>query len=106
MPSPSREASRRQNRESPVRQLVAWEVFGACWMAAGSPELDFGQFLFQQLLVIQVVVVTVQGEQLVVGAQFHNLAAVQDGDTVGMAHGGHAVRDEDGGSAPDHFAEA
>ena len=37
-----------------------------------SSRLDFGQFLFQQLLVIQVAVVAVQGEQFVVCAQFHD----------------------------------
>jgi hypothetical protein len=37
---------------------------------------DFGQFFFQQLLVIQVGVVAVQGEEFVVCAQFDDGAAM------------------------------
>jgi len=33
-----------------------------------------------------------------VGSVFDDVAVVEDGDAVGVAHGGDAVRDEDGGA--------
>ena len=49
-------------------------------------ELHFGEFFFQKLLVIQVGVVTVQSQEFFVGAKFHDPAAVQDGNAVGVAN--------------------
>src|SRR5579862_7505674 len=66
---------------------------------------NFFQFLFQQLLVIQVAVVAVQGQKFVVGAEFDDASAVQHCDAVGIADGGDAVRDEDGGAAAHHVAQ-
>src|SRR5579862_8137153 len=66
---------------------------------------NFFQFLFQQLLVIQVAVVAVQGQKFVVGAEFDDVAAVQHGDAVGVADGGDAVGDEDGGAAAHDVAQ-
>src|SRR5579871_5923088 len=66
---------------------------------------DFGQFFFQQLFVIQVAVVAVQGQEFVVGAEFDDAAAMQDGDAVRIAHGGDAMRDKDGGAAVHDVAQ-
>jgi hypothetical protein len=56
-----------------------------------SERSDFRQLFFQQLLVIQVGVVAVQGEKLVVRAELNDGAAMQDCDPVGVAHGGNTV---------------
>ena len=46
------------------------------------------------MLVVEIAVVAVHGKQFVVGAEFDNASAVQDGDAVGVADGGDAVRNE------------
>src|SRR5882762_1126773 len=63
----------------------------------GFADSDLCQFLFQQLFVIQVSVVSVQCEKFVVRAQFDDTPAVQDGDTIGVANGRDSVGNEDGG---------
>ena len=40
------------------------------------------------------------------GAQFHDAACGEDGDSVGIAGGGDAVGDEDGGASLHHGAQA
>ena len=39
------------------------------------------------------------------GAEFYDLSMVKDSNTVGIAHGGDAVRNEDGGAPPHDFTE-
>ena len=51
------------------------------------------------LHVHQALVVATEGNQLVVGAAFHNLAAVQHADAVGVDDGGEAVGYDDGGAS-------
>jgi hypothetical protein len=53
-----------------------------------------GQFLFQKLLLEQVGIVAVFGDQLVVCAQFHYAASDQYGDLIGVANRGNAVGNE------------
>src|SRR5450631_4475530 len=79
--------------------------FPGKWKAPKDLGSDFGQFFFQQLLVIQVAVVAVQGQQFVVGAEFDDASGVQHGDAVGIADGGDAVRNEDGGAAAHDVAQ-
>ena len=67
--------------------------------------LNLGQLFFQQLLVIQVAVVAVQGEQFVVRARLHDAPIVQHGNAVGVAHRGNTVGDEDGGPSLHYFAQ-
>jgi flagellar secretion chaperone FliS len=55
------------------------------------------QFFFELLLLVEAGVVAVARQQFVVPAQLHDPAVVEHGDLVGIAHGGNAVRDEDGG---------
>src|SRR5229473_8716672 len=62
----------------------------------GFADSDLCQFLFQQLFVIQVCIVPVQRQEFVVRAQFDNTSAVQDGNTIGVAHGRDSVGNEDG----------
>jgi len=45
------------------------------------------QLFFEELLVVEVGVVAVAGQQLVMRAQFDNTAGVEHGNTVGVAHG-------------------
>src|SRR3954470_8473132 len=59
------------------------------------------QLFFQQLLVIEIGVVAVAGDQLIMRSVLHNVAFVQHSDFVGIAYRAHAMRDEDGG-APLH----
>jgi hypothetical protein len=49
------------------------------------------------LLVVQLGVVAVAFDQFCVSTVFHDLAVVQHGDAVGVAHRRNPVRDEDGG---------
>src|ERR1700728_289852 len=70
-----------------------------------NPASDFGQFFFQQLLVIQVRVVAVQGQQFVMGAEFDDASAVEHSDAVRVAHSGDSVRNEDGGAPLHHVAQ-
>src|SRR5208283_564862 len=70
-----------------------------------SATLNFGELFFQQLLVIQVAVVAVQGEQFVVRAEFHDASLVQHRNAVGLAHGGDAVRNKDGSAALHHLSQ-
>jgi hypothetical protein len=58
------------------------------------------------LLLVEAGVVAVEGQQLVVAAQFDDSAAVEHGDLVGIAHGGDAVGDEDGGGGGGVAAQA
>src|ERR1700682_148829 len=67
--------------------------------------LDFSQFLFQQLLVVEVAVVAVAGQQFVVGAKFYDAAGVQYRDHVGLADGGNTMRNENRGPVLHDFAE-
>src|ERR1700683_5569044 len=67
--------------------------------------LNLGQIFFQQLFVVQVAIVAVQGEEFVVGARFHDSPVVQYGDAVSIAHRGNSVGDEYGGAALHHFAQ-
>src|SRR6185437_16470627 len=48
--------------------------------------LHFGEFFFEKLLVVEVSVIAVQGEQFVVGAEFDDSASVKHSNTVGVAH--------------------
>ena len=59
----------------------------------------YRQFFFKALLLEQAGVVTVAGDELVVSAEFGDAAGDEDGDLVGVAGGGDAVRDEDSGAA-------
>jgi hypothetical protein len=74
------------------------------WLKMLDPS-DFGQFFFQQLLVIQVAVVAVQGQEFGRGCRVRRCVPVQDGDAVGVADGGDAVRDEDGGASAHDVAQ-
>ncbi len=67
--------------------------------------LHFRQFLFQQLLVVEIGVVAVAGDEFVVGAEFDDASLVEDGDAVGVAHGRDAVRDEDGSASVHDLAQ-
>ena len=46
-----------------------------------------GKFFFEQLLVVEILVVAVKGQEFVVSAVFDDAAFVQDGDAVGLANG-------------------
>ena len=63
-----------------MRRLAAWKVTEPAGLRAG---LNFGQLFFQQLLVIQVTIVAVQGEEFVMRAGFHNSAFMQHGEQTG-----------------------
>ena len=65
-----------------------------------------GEFFFEALLFEEAGVVAVAGEEFVVGAQFGDAAGYEDGDLVGVAGGGDAVGDEDGGPALHDGAKA
>ncbi len=94
--------ARRSEYEEPGRRLSRNGTHGRP-IAAGS--LDFCQFFFQQLFVVQVGIVSVQGEQFVVRAPLHDAPAMQHGDHVRVAHGGDTVRDEDGGPTCHEIAQ-
>ena len=94
MPLPAKADSSRHNPALGMTDI---------WMESRS--LDFGEFFFQQLFVVEVVVVAVQGEEFFVGAEFDDAAGVQDGDAVGVADGGDAVGNEDGGAAAHYVAQ-
>ena len=51
-------------------------------------------------------VVSVQGKQFVVAADFDDAAVVEHSDLVGVAHGGNPVGDEDGGGSCGIVAES
>ena len=59
----------------------------------------YGELFFEALLFEEAGVVAVAGDEFVVGAEFGDAAGDEDGDLVGVAGGGDAVRDEDGGAA-------
>src|SRR5579864_2251697 len=80
------------------RAAVTVEQFGHHHAAHGS---DLLQLFFQKLLVVEIGVVAVARQQLFVCAQLHDAPFVQHRNTVGVAHGGDTVRDEDS-SAPVH----
>src|SRR5260370_2540438 len=61
------------------------------------------QLFFQQLLLIQVRVISAASEEFVMRAALADTALAQDDDLVGVAHGRSAVRDQNG-SAPVHDA--
>src|SRR5712671_465346 len=61
------------------------------------------QLFFQQLLLIQVGVISAASEELVMRAALDDTAVAQNDDLVGVAHGRSAVRDQNG-SAPVHDA--
>src|SRR6185437_6241796 len=67
--------------------------------------LHFRQLFFQQLLIVEIGVVTVAGDELFMSAQFDYATAVKDGDAVGVAYGGDPVGDEDGGAALHDLAQ-
>src|SRR5438445_6275535 len=67
---------------------------------------DLRQLFFQKLLVVEVGVISAARDQLFMGAQFHNAAAVQNGNAVGVAHGRNPVRDEEGGACLDALTQA
>src|SRR5215469_8569055 len=67
--------------------------------------LHYFQLFFQQLLVIQLGVITVALDQLVMRSIFNDFAVMKDGDTVGIPNRRYAVRDEYGRAAPHDFAE-
>ena len=48
---------------------------------------NLGQLLLQQLLVVQVAVVAVQGQELVMSAELDDTSAMQYGYALGVAHG-------------------
>ena len=60
------------------------------------------QLFFEQLLLEQIRVIAVPGEQLIVRAQLHDAAGHQHGNLVRMADGGDAVGDEQGSAALHH----
>jgi hypothetical protein len=57
----------------------------------GTSLLNFRQFFFQQLLVVQIGVIAVSGQQFIMRAKFYDAAAVQHGNHIGVAHGGNAM---------------
>src|ERR1700730_11214867 len=57
------------------------------------------QLFFQQLLLVQIRVITAASEKFVVRAALDDAAVAQDDDLVGVAHGGGAVRNQNGGAA-------
>src|SRR5713226_2939940 len=61
------------------------------------------QLFFQQLLLIQVRVITAASEQFIMRAALDYSTVAQDDDLVGVSHGGGAVRNQNGG-APVHDA--
>lgn len=65
-----------------------------------------GEFFLEALLFEEAGVVAVAGEEFVVCAQFGDAAGYEDGDLVGVAGGGDAVGDEDGGPALHDGAKA
>src|ERR1700693_5832883 len=75
------------------------------WRSGIGRGLDFCQFLFQQLLVVQVAVVAVPRQEFVVRTQFYDPAGVQHGDLVSIAYSGHAMRDENRGAVLHDFAK-
>src|SRR5215468_391531 len=56
--------------------------------------LTNGQFFFQQLLSIQLRVVSTTRNQLRVPAAFNNTAAIHDNDLVGLLHRGNTMADQ------------
>src|SRR5215469_7950970 len=67
--------------------------------------LHYFQLFFQQLLVIQLGVITVALDQLVMRSIFNDFAVMKDGDTVGIPNSRYAVRDEYGRAALHDFTE-
>src|SRR5205823_764489 len=67
--------------------------------------LNLGQFFLQQLLVVEIGVITVPRDQFIVGAELHNAAAVQNCNLVRIADRGHPVRNEDRAPASHDFAQ-
>src|ERR1700690_170242 len=67
--------------------------------------LHLRQLFFEQLLVIQIGIVAVLSHQFVMSAQFHDSSGVENGDAVGIAHGGNPVGNEDRGSALHDFTQ-
>ena len=65
-----------------------------------------GEFFFELLFFSERGVIAVQGDEFVVGAEFDDAAFDEDGDLVGVAGGGDAVADEDGGAAEHLLPEA
>src|SRR5690348_15208290 len=61
--------------------------------------LHFRQLFFQKLLVVEIAVVAVSGNEFVVSAKFDDASTVQDGDAVGVADRGNAMGDKDGRAA-------
>src|SRR5258708_10837106 len=64
------------------------------------------QLFFQQLLLIQIRVISAASEEFVVRAALEDAAVAQDDDLVGVSHGGGAVRNQNGGAAVHDAAQA
>src|SRR6202040_546050 len=57
------------------------------------------ELFFQQLLLIQIRVITATSEEFVVRSALDDAAVAQDNDLVRVLHGGGAVRNQNGGAA-------
>src|SRR5579871_2228723 len=66
---------------------------------------DFGEFLFQQLFVVEVAVVTIERDKFIMSAEFDDASAVKYGDAIRIAHRRYAMGDEDRGSSLHHTAQ-
>src|SRR5215467_1442568 len=66
---------------------------------------DFREFLFEELLVVEVAVIAIQSKEFVVRAEFDDASAVKDSDAVRVANRRNAMRDEDGRAAFHHVAQ-
>src|ERR1700747_939489 len=64
------------------------------------------ELFFQQLLLIQIRVITATSEEFVMRAALDDAAVAQDNDLVGVLHGGGAVRNQNGGAAVHDAAQA
>ena len=56
--------------------------------------LDFRQFLFEQLLVVELGVISPSCDQFFMATEFYDATAVYDGDAIRVSDRRYAVRDE------------
>src|SRR5439155_17244156 len=66
---------------------------------------DFRQLFFEQLFGVKIGVVAIKGEQLVVSAKFDNVSGIENGNAVGIAHGGDTVGNENCRSSLHDFTQ-
>lgn len=92
----------RRFQASAFRILAFWVSVPLCLCGE---LLDFGEFFFEKLLVVEIGVVAIQSQKFLMGAEFDDAAAVQNRDAIGVADRRNTMRDKDGGAALHHLAK-